>query len=41
MRTLTLLRRIAALATGLSIAFGAAAAAAPQSHRNPHLSPAG
>lgn len=39
MRTLTLLRRIAALAIGLSIAFGAAAAAAPQSHRNPDLSP--
>ena len=31
--------RIAALAIGLSIAFGAAAAAAPQSHRNPDLSP--
>jgi hypothetical protein len=38
-RTPTLLRRIAALAVGLSIAFGAAASAAPQSHRNPDLSP--
>jgi Domain of unknown function (DUF4394) len=39
-RTSTLLRRAAAAAVGLSLALGAgASAAAPQSHRNPDLTP--